>query len=281
MVYHVFNIELAGIRYRLNGIYDDPGFERIMGEAFDWKLPYGLSVYHFETDKDPEIALFSNSVMKSREIIDLSVSELFRAKFDQAFVSSSGSMDKSSLVSLSLEHDIGLIARECGYNKIVPIRKGTHQITADLQITPIDFKSAKQFVSQYHRHNSAPQGHKFSIAVESGGVRIGVAMASIPRAIHQNDWETLEVIRCCVDERFRNACSKAYSAVIRVAKGMGYKRLLTYTLVDEPGSSLLAVGFKKDGIVESRGYGWNSPSRPRKKPERYPEGDKIRWVLTL
>lgn len=281
MGFHVFNIEIDGVRYRLDKIHTDIEFESIMESKFEGKLPFGVTVYHYDTDNDPEEALLNNPVMKLRPKLNFSIAELFITNLDQSYLTDCSKFEKLPLISLSIEHDLGLISTDYGYCKVIPVRKGTHQITTDLKITPIDFKSAKQFVALHHRHNSAPQGHKFSIAIEAGGARIGVAMASIPRAIHQNDWETLEVIRCCVDERFRNACSKMYAAVIRIAKAMGYKRLLTYTLVDEPGSSLLAVGFSKEGIVKCKGYGWDSPSRPRKKPERYPEGDKFRWVLTL
>ena len=57
-----------------------------------------------------------------------------------------------------------------------------------------------------------------------------------------------------------------------------YTRFLTYTLPEESGSSLRAVGFQVDGVVHSPSGGWNAPSRPR-STRRYPSGDKVRWVL--
>jgi hypothetical protein len=60
---------------------------------------------------------------------------------------------------------------------------------------------------------------------------------------------------------------------------MGYQRVITYTLPEESGASLKAVGFVQDGISKPNKNGWNMPGRPRKVPERYPPGPKIRWII--
>jgi hypothetical protein len=65
---------------------------------------------------------------------------------------------------------------------------------------------------------------------------------------------------------------------------MGYKRVITYTLKSEPGTSLKASGFKNDG--EAGGVSWDQPSRPRETTQitlfgeerKYPNEKKIRWV---
>jgi hypothetical protein len=54
---------------------------------------------------------------------------------------------------------------------------------------------------------------------------------------------------------------------------MGYRRLITYTLVSEPGTSLRAAGWRIVGTVSGRS--WDTPSRPR--VDRYPTQDKLRW----
>jgi hypothetical protein len=48
----------------------------------------------------------------------------------------------------------------------------------------------------------------------------------------------------------QNACSFLYAASARVAKAMGFVRFITYTLDNEPGTSLRAAGWKleKTGI---------------------------------
>jgi hypothetical protein len=60
---------------------------------------------------------------------------------------------------------------------------------------------------------------------------------------------------------------------------MGYNRIITYTLPEESGASLRAVGFKYDGVSRPNRNGWNVPGRPRKTPERYPNGTKLRWII--
>jgi hypothetical protein len=62
---------------------------------------------------------------------------------------------------------------------------------------------------------------------------------------------------------------------------MGYRAVLTYTLPEESGASLKAVGFQIDGITKIYPNGWDMPGRPRKKPIRYPTGPKIRWRKLL
>ncbi|MDL2232156.1 hypothetical protein LJC63_01065 [Ruminococcaceae bacterium OttesenSCG-928-L11] len=144
------------------------------------------------------------------------------------------------------------------------------------ELCPITFKAAKMFVDEHHRHNSPPQGHKFSIGLMENGSLIGVVIVGNPVARKQCDGYTAEITRCCVLGSHRNANSKLYGAALRAARAMGYRRVLTYTLPSESGASLRAVGFIHDGLT---GIGnWNTPKRPRNMPLKYPEGRKNRWV---
>ena len=129
-----------------------------------------------------------------------------------------------------------------------------------LELTPITLAEANAFVEKHHRHHKPVPGAKFSIAVsESGEVR-GVAIVGRPVArMADNGW-TLEVNRCCTDGA-RNACSMLYQSAWRAARAMGYKKLITYTLPEEGGSSLKGAGWKCLG--EAGGGNWNVPSRPR------------------
>jgi len=136
-------------------------------------------------------------------------------------------------------------------------------------------------VQQHHRHNDPPSGHKFSIGLEENTQLIGVITAGLPIARAQDDGYTLEITRCCVLENRRNANSKLYAAALRAAKAMGYRRVITYTLPEESGSSLKAVGFQLQGMTKFHPNGWDTPSRPRKKPIRFPSCSKLRWVKTI
>lgn len=130
-----------------------------------------------------------------------------------------------------------------------------------LHIIPLDLSEANELVSRWHRHHKPTIGHKFSIGVatEDGEIH-GAAIVGRPVARRLDNGWTAEVLRCVTDGT-KNACSALYGGCRRVAFAMGYRRLLTYTLKDETGASLVAAGWKEIG--SSPGRGWNVPSRPR------------------
>jgi hypothetical protein len=145
------------------------------------------------------------------------------------------------------------------------------------ELQPITFSEAAAFVDEYHRHNTSPQGHKYSIGLNDGEKVIGVAIVGRPIARYKQDGWTLEVTRLCVMESYKDACSMLYAAAWRVAKNLGYKRLITYTLISEPGTSLKAAGWKVIGETQYKPKGWDVPSRPRVKSKKYPEEAKLIW----
>ena len=148
-------------------------------------------------------------------------------------------------------------------------------------LQPISLKEAKQFVDEHHRHNVSPQGHKFSIGLNDGEKVIGVIIVGRPISRHNDDGWTLEVTRNCVMEGYENACSKLYAAAWRASRAMGYKRLMTYTLKEEPGTSLIAAGWKVIGSTKESPNGWDVPSRPRVTAKKYPTGQKTIWEIHL
>lgn len=113
-----------------------------------------------------------------------------------------------------------------------------------LTVIPLSFRAACAFVFEHHRHNKPPRGTKFCIGVvdEEGTLR-GVAMVGRPIARAFDDGRTAEVNRTATDG-CPNANSALYGAAWRAAKGMGYRRLITYTRTDEPGTSLRAAGWR-------------------------------------
>ena len=148
-------------------------------------------------------------------------------------------------------------------------------------LCPVTLRDAQTFVQQHHRHNDPPHGHKFSIGLSDGGRLVGVVVVGQPIARRNCDGYTAEITRCCVLDGQRNANSRLYAAAIRAALAMGYRRVITYTLPEESGASLKAVGFRADGLTRNNPDGWNMPGRPRKKPERYPYCQKIRWIKQI
>jgi hypothetical protein len=144
-----------------------------------------------------------------------------------------------------------------------------------LSITPINLDEANAFVAEHHRHHRPVVGAKFAVAVSDGAGQVrGVAIVGRPVARLLDDGWTLEVNRVCTDGA-RNACSMLYGAAWRASRAMGYKRLITYTLPEEGGSSLRAAGWK---LVGRRGGGnWNVPSRPRIDTDSLLRGQKLLW----
>ena len=82
----------------------------------------------------------------------------------------------------------------------------------------------------------------------------------------------LKYIVCVLDGTY-NACSKLYGACTRIARDMGYKRVITYTLLSECGTSLKASGFLCEG--KAGGKTWTGQ---RKRDNGVPKEYKLRWA---
>jgi hypothetical protein len=143
-----------------------------------------------------------------------------------------------------------------------------------LTIVPIKQDEAKAFINQKHRHHKAPIGSIFQIAVAKDEKIVGVAMVGRPVSRHLDNGWTLEVNRLCTDGT-KNACSMLYSASWRVAKNLGYKKLITYILSEETGASLKASNWKCIG--EAGGGSWNCENRPR--VDKHPTQKKIKFEI--
>lgn len=144
-----------------------------------------------------------------------------------------------------------------------------------LTLVPISLTDAHVFVRQHHRHHRPSVSGLFAVACANGETICGVAVIGRPVARGLQDGFTAEVTRLATDGS-RNACSMLYGASWRAARALGYRRLVTYTLAIEPGTSLRAAGWRSVGEVKGRS--WDCPSRPR--VDRAPSQDKIRWEVS-
>ena len=142
-----------------------------------------------------------------------------------------------------------------------------------LVIIPLDLAEANELVARWHRHHIPAVGHKFSIGVANEAAQVvGAIIVSMPVARRNNNGYTVEAVRVSTDGT-PNACSSLYAAAWRAAKALGYKRLITYTLPSESGSSLKGAGWKIIGTTPGRS--WHTPSRPR--VDKHPLGQKLIW----
>jgi hypothetical protein len=149
-------------------------------------------------------------------------------------------------------------------------RDGRDVVSLSLQ--PIDFDEACAFIAQHHRHHLPPQGWKFGVAINDGEKVVGVVTVGRPVARMLDDGATLEVTRNCTDGT-PHAASMLYGAAWRASKAMGYRRLITYTLIEEPGTSLKAAGWKP--LYVTAGGSWARPNRFR--VDKAPTGQKTLW----
>jgi hypothetical protein len=131
---------------------------------------------------------------------------------------------------------------------------------AKLAVVRIGLDEANAFVDRHHRHHEPVVGHLFSIGAAKDGEIVGVAIVGRPVARMRDDGETAEITRLCTDGT-RNVCSFLYGAAARAAFALGFKRIGTYILASEPGTSLRAAGWREIG--RAGGGSWSRGERPR------------------
>jgi hypothetical protein len=154
------------------------------------------------------------------------------------------------------------------------------ELRSKLFIVPVSLDIANEFVERFHTHNSPVPGSKVNLGViDEQGLLHGVAIVGRPVARLLDDGWTLEVNRVATD-RFPNSCSALYGAARRVAREMGYRRLITYTLQSESGASLRGAGWKRVSSSEAQtGKGWQS--RQERKKQDIDQLPKYRWEALL
>lgn len=159
-----------------------------------------------------------------------------------------------------------------------------------LRAVPLELKEAQEYIHLNHRHHEPAHRDKFRIGCEENGQLVGVVQVGRLVNRHLDNGKTLEVLRLC-SQGGRNVCSFLYSRAARVAKELGYEKIITYILEEETGTSLKASGWtlEEDGVG---GGSWNCPSRPREletaqismflaEKKKYPTSKKQRWTKNL
>lgn len=144
-----------------------------------------------------------------------------------------------------------------------------------MKIAPCTVKAALRRVREWHRHLPELQGGLFAAACVVDGQCVGVAVAGNPCREWQDTGRL--VISRVATTGYENACSMLYGSLSRAAKALGYREVWTYTLPEEPGTSLRAAGFVDMGLTD--GGEWNRPSRSRKPAARSER--KRRWLRVL
>lgn len=144
-----------------------------------------------------------------------------------------------------------------------------------MEIMPINLKDANNYVALNHRHHKPVVGCKFCISVQEDKKIVGVAICGRPVSRYYDNGVTLEINRLCTDGT-KNACSMLYGACIRIARNMGYHKVITYILASENGASLKASNFICEG--EAGGEIWTGK---RKRDNGVPKEKKTRWAYII
>lgn len=145
-----------------------------------------------------------------------------------------------------------------------------------LTLVPVPLKEANAFVAAHHRHHKPVAGHKFSLGCVKDGQLVGVAIVGRPVSRYLDDGMTLEVNRLCSTGE-KNVCSFLYGAAARAARMLGYRKIITYTLDSEPGTTLRAAGWSCAGLAG--GKEWTGQRKP--KEQQYPAQMKLRYEKNL
>lgn len=131
-----------------------------------------------------------------------------------------------------------------------------------IELRPIGTREACAVVKSLHRKHPRVVGGLFATSVFVGGELVGVGIASVPKAPANRDGFTVEISRIATDGH-PNACSKLYGALLRASAAVGFRRAITFTALDEPGTSLRAAGFVREWMT--REQSWDRPRNPREK----------------
>ena len=140
-------------------------------------------------------------------------------------------------------------------------RRSTH-----FRIIPLTLAQANALISRLHRHHKPVVGHRFTLGAETDDARlVGAAVVGRPIARAVDQYRVAEVTRLVTDGT-PNACSFLYSAAARIAREMGFDRIQTYILDNEPGTSLHAAGWTFDG--HTQGGDWNHSWRKGRRTDQ-------------
>ncbi|MEL6741189.1 MAG: XF1762 family protein [Planctomycetota bacterium] len=142
---------------------------------------------------------------------------------------------------------------------------------------PVTIRAADKWVREHHRHLKSRSAGMFALAAADGGDIVAVMVLGRPKARAIDDGWTLEVSRLAAIEGHANACSWMLGRARRIAGEMGFRRVVTYTRLDEPGSSLRASGFRQLGTT--RGGQWGRQGRERSAAED--ASPKRRWLAEV
>ena len=150
-------------------------------------------------------------------------------------------------------------------------------------VIPLTLKEANEFVMKHHRHNKKVVTHKFSLGCVKDNEIVGVAIVGRPVSRRLDNKFVAEINRLCIkDPSPKNACSFLYNKCWNIWLQMGGKKIITYTLAKESGSSLRGAGWDNVNTTVPRSKnakGWHTRANRNDQEVYYQK--KYRWEKTL
>jgi hypothetical protein len=151
-----------------------------------------------------------------------------------------------------------------------------------LVLRPINRVDARRFIKSHHAHCATPVTWRFQTSISNGSTLMGVVVVGNPVAPGLNGRGIVEVNRLCVRRNTAaalrwNATSMLHGWRGRQAARQGWRKIITWTRLDEPGTSLRASGWSPEARVPGRG--WHINRRARSNTNAWI--DKTRWATTL
>jgi hypothetical protein len=143
--------------------------------------------------------------------------------------------------------------------------------TPRLAVVPVTIGEARRFVEREHSHHHAPLGGLFAVAVAAGDRVVCVGVVSRPVARKLGGRGIAELTRTASDGT-PHAASMCIAAATRAALALGYRRIISYTLAGEAGTSYRAAGWRITGSTHNAD-GWAT----RAGRTTVQSGAKFRW----
>ncbi|WP_433498508.1 XF1762 family protein [Sphaerimonospora sp. CA-214678] len=142
-----------------------------------------------------------------------------------------------------------------------------------LVISPVAIQTARAFIAWTQPAFTPPADAAFAIGARTGdGTLLGVALIGWPTASLFDDGDTAELL-CLATDGMPDVSPTLLVAAWREVRTMGYRRLIAYTRIYEPGTGLWDAGFRIVPSPLGRGVGSRSGS-----PE---DGDAVRVLWEI
>lgn len=112
-----------------------------------------------------------------------------------------------------------------------------------LRVVPVTITDARAHVARWHSHLAAPVGGLLAAAVAEGDRVACVAILGRPVSRVLQAQGCAEVTRVASDGTAPHAASMALGAIRKAALALGWRRLVSSTLIGEAGTSYRAAGW--------------------------------------